>query len=201
MRRAFGYLRPLCLSAALAIGLGCPARCLADKSEADSAPSIFRYGFNGFWVGAQLGLAMGYLSTGSEFESGEWKSLVIGAGIGAVSGIGIGITLGVLDSGVASPPGIGFYVLRDVGYGTMLGALGGTAIGAILLLDTGELKTLAVGAAIGALIGAAAGIVLGVIEGENAQARKRTSASGGLRLTLLAVEDSLLPVPGVRASF
>jgi hypothetical protein len=180
-----------------ALYVGTPALCFAD--DGDEGPSVFSYGMRGFWTGAQLGLAVGYLSTGSNFESGEWKNLVVGAGVGAVAGLGTGIVLGVADNGAAIQPGTGWYVLRDVGYGTTLGALAGLAIGAITMIDSGRTKNLLIGAAIGGLIGGAAGIPIGFIEASNAHDRARGSAS--LRLTLTALPDDWTPVPALAGRF
>src|SRR5687768_6908867 len=109
-----------------------PSVCAA----ADDTPSIVSYGFDGFWTGAQIGLATGYLATGSEYKSDEWRKLVFGAGVGALAGMGLGITLGVIDAG-QRPPQTGRLILRDVGYGVGLGAVAGTAVGALFLIDSG----------------------------------------------------------------
>jgi len=148
-------------SIAAAVCIGLPA--LAQAAE-DEPPSIIKYGVNGFWTGAQIGLATGYIATGREYESREWRKLVFGMGIGALAGTGVGLTLGVVDVG-GPAPGSGWLVLRDTGYGIGLGALVGTATGALFLIDSGRPKNLLTGAAIGSLIGAAAGAVFGVIEG------------------------------------
>lgn len=189
---------------ACALCFGAPALCRADDGV--DAPSIFSYGMKGFWTGAELGLAVGYLSTGSDFASGEWKNLVVGAGIGAVAGLGIGITLGVVDSGASIQPGTGWYVLRDLGYGTTLGALAGLAIGAITMIDSGRSKNLLIGASFGALIGGAAGIAIGFIEAGNARSRAHARASrarglASLHLTLTAVDDDWTPVPALAGRF
>ena len=56
--------------------------CQASAAQ-DSPPSIFTYGSDGLWMGAQVGLAAGYLATGDDYESDEWRKLVFGAGVGA----------------------------------------------------------------------------------------------------------------------
>jgi hypothetical protein len=197
-----GVLRSSAVLLAAALWLAAPSTCLAE--DGGDAPSIFSYGIKGFWTGAELGLAVGYLSTGSDFASGEWKNLVIGAGVGAIAGLGVGITLGVVDTGAAIKPGTGWYVLRDVGYGVTLGALAGLAIGAITMIDSGRWKNLPIGASIGALIGGAAGIAIGFVEAANANPRAggaARSAHTGLRLTFTAVEHDWTPVPAIEGRF
>ncbi|HEX2678655.1 MAG TPA: hypothetical protein VHM19_18510 [Polyangiales bacterium] len=117
----------LCATLALAftMGLAAPARCCAQGRE-----SILSYGMRGFLEGAELGLAVGYLSTGSKWEKREWRNLAFGAGVGALAGVGLGITLGVIDDS-GEPPDTGWYVLRDLGYGMVLGALVGVAVGLV----------------------------------------------------------------------
>src|SRR4051794_4754780 len=104
-----------------------PAVCFAESGD-DGGPSLFSYGFKGFFTGASIGLAAGYLSTGSTYESHEWKNLVMGAGIGAIVGVGAGVGLAIADIG-APGRGTGWYVLRDTDLGTFLGAFTGAAIG------------------------------------------------------------------------
>lgn len=193
-------LRSSTVLLAAALWLSAPSTCLAE----DDGPSIFSYGLKGFWTGAELGLAVGYLSTGSEFTSGEWKNLVIGAGIGAIAGLGVGITLGVVDTGADVKPGTGWYVLRDTGYGVTLGALAGLAVGAITMIDSGRWKNLPIGASIGALIGGAAGIAIGFVEAANADPRASgdaRSGHAGLRLTLATVDSDWTPVPAIEGRF
>ena len=174
-----------------------PSLCLANEEP----PSIIKYGFEGFWTGAQVGLASGYLATGQDYESGEWRKLVFGAGVGALVGVGAGITLGIVDVGQPAPR-TGWLVLRDTGYGLGLGAIVGTAVGALFVIDSGDPKDLLVGASIGTLVGAGAGIAFGLIEG--AAADRPPSADGtatALRFTLVGAEGSWLPMPGLRGNF
>jgi hypothetical protein len=187
-------LAPLLLVTCLAL----PAVCEAQGGGRDSPPSMFTYGFNGIWLGAALGLSMGYLSTGSSYDDGEWKNLVIGAGIGAIVGVAGGITLGLVDT--SSGLQTGRYVLRDTWYGTLLGALTGAAVGALLLIDSGDEKDILVGAAIGALIGAAAGAVYGVVEGQAANRRARVyDRQAFLRTLKLRVRLTTIRTAGTAA--
>lgn len=178
---------------------------MGEAAAESNAPSIVAYGFDGFWTGAQIGLATGYLATGSDFESREWRKLVFGAGVGALAGVGVGLTLGVLDVG-QPPPRSGRIILRDLGYGVGLGAVVGTATGALFLIDSGEPKDLLTGAAIGTLIGGAAGVVFGIIEASAEDSDTRTEveierSSPSVGFTLVASQDSLIPLPGLAGTF
>jgi hypothetical protein len=139
-----------------------PLTCFAE----DEAPSIVGYGLQGFGTGAAIGLATGFLATGPKFESQEWRTLLLGTGIGALSGMGVGIVLGAIDAG-ASPArlGVGHYVLQDMGYGWALGVLAGGTVGALIWLGDGRAKDVLSGMAYGTLIGAGVGVVLGILEG------------------------------------
>jgi hypothetical protein len=186
-------------------GLGLtPSVCHAAPTRAESdTPSIVAYGFDGFWTGAQIGLASGYLATGEEYESEEWRKLVFGAGVGALVGVGVGITLGVVDVG-GGPPHTGHLILRDVGYGVGLGAIVGTAVGALFLIDDGRPKNLLTGAAVGTVAGAGAGLVFGLIESAATRSEPAASDTVGLdslRFTLIGSQHSLLPMAGLRARF
>src|SRR5690606_40348606 len=63
------------------------------------------------------------------------------------SDLGAGLTLGVVDVS-SGPPHTGHFILRDVGYGVGLGAIVGTAVGALFLIDDGRAKDLLTGAAV-----------------------------------------------------
>jgi len=173
-------------------------------AETDT-PSVVAYGFDGFWTGAQIGLASGYLATGPSYESSEWRKLVFGAGVGALIGVGTAIPLGIVDVS-SGPPPTGHIVLRDVGYGVGLGAIVGTAVGALFLIDDGRPKNLLTGAAVGTVVGAAAGLVFGLIEGVTAARQEPEPATeraslGAIHFALLGSEESWLPLPGIAGSF
>ncbi len=204
------------LSAALLVWSG--AAAAADDTNPEP-PSIAAYGFDGLMLGAPLGLAVGYLTTGSDYESDEWRKLAMGAGIGALAGVAAGITLGFLDLG-QEPPATGKLVLKDAKLGMLLGAVVGTAVGALFLIDSGEPKDMLTGASYGGLIGAGVGIAFGVVEGNVAhrkppQQQPGTAPPGAppapapaaeapalsLRFTVLGAAGSALPLPGLAGTF
>lgn len=137
-----------------------PQRCAAD----DEAPSILGYSFEGMGTGAATGLAVGYLSSGSDWESHEWRNLIWGTAIGALAGLGTGLVLGIVDAAV-SKRGVGFYMLRDSNYGWLVGMVAGGIIGGLIWLGDGSGQDLLRGLAWGTVIGAGSGLVIGAIEG------------------------------------
>jgi hypothetical protein len=171
----------------------------------DDAPAIVSYGFNGFWTGAQVGLASGFLATGSEYESDEWRKLAFGTGVGALVGVGVGLTLGVVDLGQQQPR-TGWLVLRDMGYGVSLGSVVGAATGALFLIDSGEPKDVLTGAAYGSIFGAVVGIAFGVIESSMAARHPEPLDAppppvASVHFTLVGSEGSYVPMPAIRGSF
>lgn len=182
-------------------GVAAPALAHAGEQE---PPSIITYGVNGFWTGAQIGLASGYLATGRDYESREWRKLVFGAGVGALAGTGLGLTLGIVDAGGA-PPGTGWLALRDTGYGIGLGALAGTATGALFLINSGDPKNLVTGAAIGSLIGAGVGAAVGIIEGASLHRERpvppKANEQVTLRFTVTSSPDSAMLMPAIDGTF
>jgi hypothetical protein len=145
-----------------------PARGRADMPD---AASLVDYGFKGFTLGLELGLAVGYITTGPRWHSNEWKNLAIGMGIGALSGMTTGIIVAVADT--TSEGTGGYYLLRDAGYGTLLGGTMGAVVGMLLWVDEGSSKDVLKGSAFGAIFGAGAGIVYGIIEASHAKPRGR----------------------------
>jgi len=61
-------------------------------------------------------------------HSSDWKPLVYGAGIGALTGSVLGLTLGIVDMS-QNRPGRNGYVMRDGLYGAGLGAVLGGIVG------------------------------------------------------------------------
>jgi hypothetical protein len=195
--------RLCCTGSALALLAGVWLTPALSRAETGT-PSIVAYGFDGFWTGAQIGLASGYLATGREYESREWRKLVFGAGVGALVGVGAGITLGIVDVG-GGPPDTGHIILRDIGYGVGLGSIVGLAVGALFLIDDGRPKNLLTGAAIGTIAGAGAGLVFGLIEGAAAphEPAATTDVTGlsSVRFTLVGSEASWVPLPALEGQF
>jgi hypothetical protein len=193
---AFVMLRSLLLCALLAVTVITHPAIGFAQDERDEyvqpspePPSLLSYGFKGFWLGGELGLAVGFLSTGNSFGDGEWKNLVFGVGLGALTGVVSGVVLAMVDTGTP-PPAYGWYVLRDAGYGTLLGGLSGAAVGALFVLDSGEPRDILTGAAVGSLVGAAVGVAFGVIEANAANRRSRPTYvrdERGLRFTVNAI--------------
>jgi hypothetical protein len=151
------------LLACLALGALAPAKSRAAMPDADI---YFDYGFKGFTLGAELGLSVGYLSAGSRFEQHEWRKLVLGAGIGALAGVVTSVFIAIADVTSGSVP-VGYYILRDAGYGAWIGAAVGALVGVLLWIDDGGPRDVIQGAAYGSLFGAVAGMAFGIVEGKN----------------------------------
>jgi hypothetical protein len=152
-----------------------PTVCRAE----DDTPSVLGYALEGFGTGFAVGLATGYIATGHTFEGGEWRKLVWGAGIGALSGVGIGLILGIVDAGTTPHGrGVGFYIMRDSNYGFSVGALVGGVVGALVWASGGRSKDFLWGLAWGTVIGAGTGVILGIVEGalRNSGGHERASS-------------------------
>jgi hypothetical protein len=158
-------------------------------ARADETQSVVSYAMEGLGTGAGVGLAMGFVATGHEFESGEWKTLLYGTAIGALTGLGVGVVVGVIDASTSpNRPGVGMYIMRDMNLGLGVGIVAGGIIGALVWLDDGRAKDLLWGFAYGALIGVGAGLVLGIIEGvirtSSGNRSMDTSSRRGLQLSI-----------------
>jgi hypothetical protein len=178
------------LVVSVALGALAPAKSQAAMPDADI---IFDYGFKGLTIGAELGLSIGYLSAGSRYEEHEWRKLVLGVGVGALAGLATGIIVAVADVTSGSVP-VGYYVLRDAGYGTWIGAAIGGIVGALLWVDDGRPRDFIQGAAYGSLFGAVAGLAYGIIEGKNATPPSRRYYEDDWRFSV-----SPLPASGLAA--
>ena len=162
------------------------ARAAPCSAADEETPSVFGYALSGFGTGAGTGFAVGYLATGSTWESDDWKTVLWGGGIGALTGMGLGVVLGVVDAGTApGGRGVGFYVMRDSNYGLLAGALAGTVVGSLYWAGGGTGKDLLVGLSWGTVIGAGSGMILGVVEGVLRRPEQANpSQTAGLRLDL-----------------
>ena len=131
----------------------------------DSAPSVFAYGFRGFWIGTALGSSAGYLVIRDDHWNGNaWEDLGISMGVGAIVGTLGGLGVGLYDLSLEKP-GVGSIVLRDTLYGTGLGGLVGAVAGGLFVIKSDDWEDVALGASVGSLVGAAVGIAMGFIEG------------------------------------
>jgi hypothetical protein len=189
-----------CASAWVAVG---PSRARAEESG--GTPSVFTCAMDGLWLGLLVGTGGGYIrARRGGFESDDWRPVVLGGGIGALSGVGVGLTAGFIDL-AAERPGRGSIALRDSLYGAGLGALLGAITGALVLVRSDEPEHVGFGAAIGTLSGAGAGLVLGLIEGHVAAKRAaRGSEATRLRPNLAWTRDhsgALLPALALSGSF
>jgi hypothetical protein len=181
------------LAAALLLGVAIhPARC-----RAEDAPSIVGYAFEGLGTGAAVGLGVGYLSTGPEFKSSEWKKLAFGTAIGALTGLGVGLLLGTVDAATGQERGVGFYMVRDSNYGFSVGLVTGGIIGALIWIGDGTGKDLLRGMAWGTIIGAGSGLLIGVLEGVlRGSSHKSAQALNSLRIGVgFTTVGSGTPVP------
>lgn len=188
MPRLASLVRPLLVVAVLAYGALQPGRASADMPN---AAGLVDYGFKGFSLGVELGLSIGFIATGPVYHGDEWKKLVVGMGVGALLGMAGGIVTSVIDATGTGVP-VGYFILRDAGYGTLLGATMGAVVGMLLWVEDGTPKDILKGAAYGTLFGAAAGVIYGVIEARNAELPRDEDEHDGW---LGHVQFSVSPVP------
>jgi hypothetical protein len=133
-------------------------------------PSMLSYAFTGLGTGALVGLSGGYLAARDanwDWGKREYRAIGLGASIGALSGIALGLGLGAADLG-ADAPGYGGVVLRDTLYGTGLGAVAGLLAGGISAFARSDAEHALFGTAIGAVAGAGVGMIIGFIEAPRA---------------------------------
>jgi hypothetical protein len=151
----------LVLAAVLSIGLAGSAR--ADQLP---PPTVFDGAYQGLLVGAIAGAATGYMFARSDTwnESGGWKPVVYGLGIGAISGSLLGLSLGIVDM-TQRKPHRNAYVMRDGLYGAGLGALLGGIAGGMAALYAKDAEYALLGASIGVLSGTIGGMAVGFVEG------------------------------------
>jgi len=129
-------------------------------------PTVFDGAYQGLLVGGTAGVATGYLFA----RQGGWngwsdgKTLLYGAGIGALSGAVVGLTLGIVDMSQGRP-GRNGYVMRDSLYGAMLGAVLGGITGGLVAMSSKKGEHVLLGGSIGVLSGTCLGMTMGFVEG------------------------------------
>jgi hypothetical protein len=192
MRRALAFVLVGCV---LSLAPSRAARA-QPATEPLYTPSTFSYGFNGFLLGAGAGLGTGYLFARSGgFHDDDWQPLAYGAGIGALAGGVLGLSLGITDM-VAETPGRGYFVIRDGGLGLGFGMAAGAIAGGIAATSTKRAENILYGAAIGTVAGTAVGIVLGIIEGHRYWDR-HTRKVAFTTLTTVDAAHQLVWMPGL----
>jgi hypothetical protein len=136
------------------------------RAENLPPPTVFDGAYQGLLVGATAGLATGYLFARSNGWNGwsDGKTLIYGAGIGALGGAAIGLGLGIVDMS-QSKPGRNGYVMRDGLYGAMLGAVLGGIAGGLAAMSSKKGEHILLGGSIGILSGTCLGMTVGFIEG------------------------------------
>jgi hypothetical protein len=168
--------------------------------DPDYAPSVFTYGYRGLLTGGLVGLSAGYLVARRDgFERDDYRPLVLGGGIGALSGAALGLTLGFVDL-ADDRPGMGSIALRDTLYGAGFGALLGAITGGLVIIRTREAEHLLFGASIGTLAGAALGLGIGLIEGRRIVSSPQHRYSASLVSTRDAAGE-LVWTPAFRGVF
>jgi len=202
--------------ATFALTLAAPRHCAAEEAPPPATsdtpgpqptPSILGYALEGFGTGAAAGLATGYLLTGSRFEAHEWRTLVWCAGIGALGGLGLGLALGMTDTGTTHGAGVGFYMMRDSNLGVGAGLLAGGVIGGLIWAAHGTGKDFVRGLAWGTVIGAGSGLLLGAVEGSikaHASSERERPSASRLRLgfsMLRSETGALTPYPTLNGRF
>jgi hypothetical protein len=127
---------------------------------------VFDGAYQGLLVGALAGGATGYMFARADTwnKSGGWKPVAYGAGLGAITGSVLGLTLGIVDM-AQRKPGRNGYVMRDGLYGAGLGAVLGGIAGGLGALASKKGEYILHGVSIGALTGTCGGIAVGFIEG------------------------------------
>ncbi len=153
-------VRTLCIATLLG--------CMASSARAADMqpPTVFDGAYQGLLVGGLAGLSVGYLFARQNgwHSSSDWKPLVYGAGIGALTGSVLGLTLGIVDVSQGKP-GRNGYVMRDGLYGAGLGAVLGGIAGGLAAISSKKGEHILLGGSIGVLSGACLGMGVGFVEG------------------------------------
>jgi hypothetical protein len=129
-----------------------------------AAPTAFEGAYQGLMAGATVGLATGYLFARSGgWHDEDWKTLGDGVGIGALAGSVVGLTLGIVDISQGRPGRTG-YVMRDAGYGALLGMVLGGIAGGLGAMSSGKGEHVLLGSSIGVISGTFVGMGIGLVE-------------------------------------
>jgi len=202
MRITAPFLTAVVLSSLLASGLA-PASALgavpppppgplapsAPAAPLAPLPSAFDIGIDGFGMGIFAGLAGGYLfAREGGLHASDWRPLVAGAGIGALAGGALGLTLGLVSTDAASQ-GRAYLIMREMNRGGQFGLLAGGIVGGLVALGNNHPEHILLGAAIGTLSGTVTGLLVGSVE------RNPWAAP---RLGQVALQVGVTPLQGAR---
>jgi hypothetical protein len=201
MIRSFkGFTRLGFVVGLLVVALGTLAPAQA-RAELPTRASFLDYGFQGFLLGVEVGLPIGYLSTGPTYESSEWRKLVFGAGIGALAGMSTGFVLAITDT---TERGVGFHILRDSGYGALIGAALGVGVGALIWVNADSSdpvgKDMLKAGSFGALIGAGLGAIYGVFDGASASKHQHYAGAQAPAERDRGIHFTVSPLPAARGA-
>lgn len=204
MRRGWVLYSALC--AILLVMADNPRAAAQDNNaaaEQPDGPSIISSAWSGLTSGLAIGGAGGYLvGRRHGWNRHDWRAVGLGMGIGALSGAGFGLVLGIADK--AGAPG-GRFVARDMAAGAGFGAVIGLISGGIAVALHGHAEHLLFGTAVGVISGAGLGIITGIIEGiskrhHTVTATSRLHIEPSLALTR-QVNGSNLVLPGLSGRF
>jgi len=141
-----------------------PGASEAPGAPVSAPPSAFDAGIDGFGMGIFAGVAGGYLvAREGGLHARDWRPLVAGAGIGALTGGALGLTFGLVNTDAASK-GRTYLIMRGMGRGGQFGLLAGGIIGGLVALSNDHPENILFGAAIGTLSGTAVGLIVGSLE-------------------------------------
>jgi len=147
-----------------AVPVAPPGPPVPNTPQVAPPPSAFDIGIDGFGMGIFAGLAGGYLfAREGGLHASDWRPLVAGAGIGALAGGALGLTLGIASTDAASQ-GRAYLIMREMNRGGQFGLLAGGIVGGLVALGNNHPEHILLGAAIGTLGGTAAGLLVGSLE-------------------------------------
>jgi hypothetical protein len=186
---------------ALTVGLVASSQAASARAE-ERRPSIFDYAYSGLGLGLGVGLAGGYLVARDDgWEKSDWKPMVYGAGIGALAGAGIGLTLGVIDVTQSKPSRRAHRVLHEMGLGAGFGFTVGAIVGGLAAISTKKVEHVLFGGAIGILAGTAAGGIFGLLEGDDANAHAARQPFGIAVVPVMEANGKLAYLPSLSARY